>query len=227
MEYGSIIHSSMTYLALDTQLPWEAMLAEARGIRARFVPHREREQGTKGWYSVVLHGLGEQCTLGHEDYGLSAEEQEHHFHWTSVADACPITTRYFRETFPIQKYGRIRFMLLEARGVVPFHNDYVERKLASVSVALNHPQGFAFRFRVGERVEEVPFRPGAAFALNLSYPHSVVNDSDEDRYHIIAHPLRSTGAYRELICRSYAKSGGHLDGVQRPPEARSTAEARS
>ncbi|MFY0539355.1 aspartyl/asparaginyl beta-hydroxylase domain-containing protein [Nannocystis pusilla] len=90
-----------------------------------------------------------------------------------------------------------------AGGRIPFHADYSERKLASISIALNHPEGCRFLYRDRGVVHEVPFADGRAFAVNLSYEHSVINDSQVDRFHLIVHVLRGNDRFRELFLRSF------------------------
>lgn len=204
--YGSIIYSDLPFLRLATEFPHQLMLAEATRLLTSFVSHREYEAATSGWSALVIHGIGPSHTLGYEAYGLSREEQEGAYSWTSAANECPVTTYFFQHVLDAGTYARIRFMRLAAGGRVPFHTDYTERKLASMSFALNHPPGFRFLMKTPAGVVEVPFQPGAAFALNLSYEHSVVNSGAEDRYHIIAHVLRGSPRYRELIVESFSRS---------------------
>lgn len=203
--YGDIIYSSLPYLQLDIDFPSKEMLAEAQNLVDQFVPHRENEEGTRGWRALVLHGLGEHMSLGYESYGITEAEQFLHYRWTKSATLCPVTTNFFQVLFPANKYGRIRFMMLQPGGSVPFHVDYTQSKLASINMALSHHEKCHFYYRIGNDTKEVPFKPGTAFALNLSYEHSVVNESDEDRYHIIVHTLKNTPAYKNMIIRSYNK----------------------
>jgi hypothetical protein len=221
--YGSIIYSKLPFLRLDIEFPHEQMLSEARSVVDRFVPHHGdrhsdttlyREDGTAGWYALTLHGQGERMTLSHADYGIGAEAQHLHYHWTEASSDCPVTTDFFTTVFPATEYGRIRFMLLRPGGGIAFHTDYAEPKLASMSFALSHPPGCHFDYRMGEEEYEIPFTPGVAFALNLSYEHCVVNTSAEDRFHIIVHLLRSTDGYRDLILRSHDKYGDMAHALQ-------------
>ena len=48
----------------------------------------------------------------------------------------------------------------------------------------------------------VPFKPGSVIMLDVSNTHAYINDSDEDRYHIIVHGIRSK-EFEELVMRSY------------------------
>jgi hypothetical protein len=102
--------------------------------------------------------------------------------WTEIADLCPVTTKWLTEVFPCKKYGRVRFMLLRAGGAIDMHNDSRMRLIENINVALNNPVGCKWIWGDGE---ELIMEPGGVYAMNLSYNHSVINNSTEDRIHII------------------------------------------
>lgn len=205
--YGSIVHSDLPYLRLDIPPPDDAVLAEAASRVAHFVDHREGEVPDGRWQALALHGLGSDKTLGFEAYGVPEAGQADAYRWTDAADLCPATTAYVKASFPEAQFGRVRLMLLRPGGRIPFHADYSERKLASISIALNHPAGCRFLYRDRGEVHEVPFVDGRAFAVNLSYEHSVVNEGSVDRFHLIVHVLRGNARLRELFLRSFARHG--------------------
>ena len=211
LPYKEIVFSDLPYLPLMLQFPFEEMLSEARSMLERFVDHREYEGGVSGWKALVLHGIAAEMTQGYEKYGIPAERQSEYCIWTEIADACPVTRNYFQSDFPGDSFGRIRFMLLRPGGVIPWHADYPGRSLASITLALNHPPGCDFLFNTPRGHVKVPFQAGKGFALNLSYPHQVVNLGTEDRFHMIVHVLRSSHAYRELIVRSHQAEMGRTE----------------
>ena len=51
----------------------------------------------------------------------------------------------------------------------------------------------------------VPFETGSSFLLNISNRHTVINKSNEYRYHIIVHHL-SIKDLDSLVLKSYNKS---------------------
>ena len=53
----------------------------------------------------------------------------------------------------------------------------------------------------------VPFEAGKAMMLDVSNIHAYVNNSKEDRYHIIVHGIRSK-QFEKLVEDSYEKNGG-------------------
>ena len=188
-------HAPWLRLAIDA--PFADMLAEARALRHRFVRHRT--QDGQGWLSLCVHGIAADMTDAYQAYQL--DEKDVVYDWTDIADQCPETVRYFREEFPYIRYQRLRFMLMEPGGYILPHSDYKNSTLgAAVNFSLNNPQGCRM---VTER-GVLPFEDsGSVFLFNNHYHHCVVNDSGEDRYHMIVHghwdPLR----WNQLICDSY------------------------
>ena len=174
------------YLELDIEGPWKAMLEEARGVDHMFVQHRGGYDH-QGWNSLCIHGLGAtltDATGGYPEY-RDIPDDKLNYHWTEVADLCPVTAEYFQTKFPYQKYLRIRFMRLDPGGYISPHHDSTSFNLSAVNISLNNPAGCTM---VQEGIGIVPFRDeGSVFLFNNSYEHIVWNQSTEPRYHIIVH----------------------------------------
>lgn len=173
--------SNAKFLKLDIPFPYEAMLAEAKALRHRFIPHRDGE--SNGWESLTLHGLGEDKTGSWADYGyISGADAGKDMHWTPASDACPVTKEFFLNQFPCKQYGRVRFMLLRAGGHIGLHSDSSIPLVENINMVLNNPAECIWKWGDGETFEMLP---GNAYAVNIHYMHSVYNNSNEDRYHII------------------------------------------
>jgi Aspartyl/Asparaginyl beta-hydroxylase len=187
------------FLKLDIPFPYKEMLAEAKALRHRFVEHRGGD--AKGWYSLTLHGLGENKTGIWKEYGyptsVSASDD---MHWTPAADDSPVTKEFFLNHFPCKKYGRVRFMLLEAGGHIDMHSDGNMRLLENINMVLNNPNGCKWIWGDGEG--SPPMTPGEMYAMNISYHHALVNNSDEDRYHLIVARHDATDEWKSLIEQS-------------------------
>ena len=184
------------YLKLDILFPYEEMLTEAKALRHRYVAHRGSE--SQGWYSLTLHGFGEQKTGVWKDYGFkSSVEASDHMFWTAAADACPITKNFFLNSFPCLKYGRVRFMLLEAGGSIGLHSDSKIPLLENITLVLNNPVDCVWLWGDGD--QSPPLKPGEAYAMNISHKHAIVNNSNEDRFHIIAARHDATPEWKSLI----------------------------
>ena len=161
--------------------PHEAMLEEARSLDHLFKLHRNErggEEGHKEWSGLAIYGISSEKIGHYSEYGYRSHD-EVPYRWCLEEEA-PITTRYFKESFPHVKYHRIRFLRVKAGGWVNMHQDF-ETMIGPfpINMALNMPEGCIMR--LDDQV--VPFEAGKAFAVNVSYRHDVRNVfSKEDRY---------------------------------------------
>jgi hypothetical protein len=196
--------SDAKFLKLDIPVPYQAMLKEAQALKHRFTEHRNPEGQHSGWKSLALYGLGESRHENWSEYGYkSALEAAKDFKWTPASEECPTTMQFLLNTFPCKRYGRVRLMLLEAGGWIGPHNDTKHRLLENINISLSNPAGCVWRWGDGE---EVFMEPGGAYAMNISYEHSIVNNSTEDRYHLIVARHDSTDEWHTLIDQASAKA---------------------
>jgi hypothetical protein len=186
-EFSWIVGASKTpYLKLSIEGPWAQILAEIKRLDHLFVPHRDDSQ-TQGWSSLCLHGLGFDKTDTPYMYPefRNIPDNELPWDWTEISEQCPITTDYFKNKFPYNKYFRLRFMKLDAGGFINPHTDGTSFNMGAVNISLNNPVGCEMVLR---DVGVVPFEDtGSVFAFNNSYDHLVWNQSQEARYHMIVH----------------------------------------
>jgi hypothetical protein len=185
--YQAVIHHpDIPYLPLKLPfaVPHAEMLAEAKKLEHCYVQHREGEIHA-GWKSLCIHGISSVHIKHAEAYGYDPETAP--YRWTDIANLCPVTTSFFKDLFRYRVYHRVRFMMLEPGGYVGPHTDMAKRKLSSINLALNNPEGCQF---VLEGQGVIPFEPGSANMLGLYRRHSVWNDSIEPRFHIIIHGAR-------------------------------------
>jgi hypothetical protein len=184
--------SGLPYLQLDIDVPWQTILEEWQQVKDLAVLHRANDSygssANEGWFSLVLHGTGPTNT----------EESSGDRSWTQIADQCPKTTAWIKNTFVINEHtGRIRFMLLTPGGHIILHKDRAVKKLFEINVAITNPKNCEFRFK---NYGAVPFTNGTAFMVDISNEHFLFNDSDEPRLHIILH----TKIDNKTIEKSYA-----------------------
>jgi hypothetical protein len=196
--------SESKYLNLNITFPYKEMLEEAKALRQRYVKHRE---GTSnGWHGLVLHGLDEHKTGAWKNYGIAnSTEASDLMHWTEAANLTPITKDYFVNHFPCKKYSRVRFMLLEAGGFIDFHSDSKGPIIDNISFVLNSPEGFEWRWQDGS--PNLDMRPGHAYAMNIHYHHGLWNNSNEDRYFIIASRNDSLPEWKKLVLDAADRQG--------------------
>jgi hypothetical protein len=198
--------SDWPWLFLDLQVPYEEMLEEAKALESEFVPHRRYDEGAgyghRGWKSICVHGLSATQTENYSAYGHASLDSAP-YKWTEIADQCPITVKFLKETFPFERYYRVRFMWLEPRGYIAPHRDQKESGFFPCNIALNQPKGCEFGMQ-GRGL--LPIKEGSVFLPNISNLHFVQNESQEVRIHLIIHGVagREFSRYEELILRSAA-----------------------
>jgi hypothetical protein len=189
--------SDAKFLKLAISVPYKAMLDEARALKHRFTEHRNGDSLHKGWKGLALYGLGENLHESWQDYGYAnAIEAAKDFKWTAAATECPVTMNFLHNNFPCKRFGRVRLMLIEAGGWIGFHSDTRHRILENINISLSNPAGCIWKWSDGE---ELFMEPGGAYAMNISYQHSIVNNSNEDRFHLIVARHDSTDEWRNLM----------------------------
>jgi hypothetical protein len=190
--------TSAKYLKLDLLVPHEKMAEEARALRSRFILYRNQDSYQhSGWYSLPIFGLSLDKPMSWDAYGYSsANEAAKDFAWTEIAEQCPVTVNWLKTTFPSQKLGRVRFMLLEAGGYIAPHTDSPYSIPDPVNIALTNPVNCDWVWGDGTTLD---FKPGSVYAMNISYEHSVKNNSTEDRYHLIVHHHDSTPEWKSMM----------------------------
>jgi len=200
--------SKLPWLELDIEFPYAEMHEEAKAVKHLFVKHRDQDGSGgyrhQGWRSLCIHGIDSDKTNHYGQYGYTSNE-ETPYRWTEIAEKCPITSKFFKETFPYREYFRLRFMLLEPGGFITPHVDTEVNKLSPINIALNHPKGCLMK--MSGHKGYVPFSAGKAILLDVGNEHAYINKSEEDRYHIIVHGIK-TKEYEKLVVRSYEKSHG-------------------
>jgi hypothetical protein len=190
--------SDAKYLQLDIEIPYKEMCDEAMALINKFTPHRRDDHyAHQGWESLTIHGLGWDKHEGYKSYGYKkGKDASNDMHWTEISDLCPVTTKWLKEIFPCKKYGRVRFMLLKAGGYISLHKDSSIQLIENINVALNNPEGCKWVWGDGE---ELIMQPGGVYAMNLYYEHQVVNNSNEDRMHMIIARHDATDEWKTLI----------------------------
>jgi len=190
-------HSGLPWLLLQLQIPYHDIAKEALRLLDRFVEHRGGIG--RGWRSLCIHGIDEEKTRSARHYGHVEEDAP--YRWTSIANACPVTTKFIRDSFPLGRLFRVRFMLLEPGGYIAPHRDTESNYLSAVNIGITNPLGALFKMR---NKGLVPFDAGKAFLLDVGNEHSCVNLSNEPRIHIIVHGDQPSIEWGNLLLRSYA-----------------------
>lgn len=192
--------SNLAYLKLDIKVPYVQIQQEVNNIKDLFVTHREDYNEHEGWYSFSIHGKSYDSTREDEYYN-----DQRPFVWTNEAEALmPLTVDFFKNNWFGNTFARLRVMKLAPGGYIFLHSDEDKNKtnncMYPVNIAITQPKECEFIF---ENAGVVPFEPGSAFLLNVSNKHLVINNSNEDRYHLIAHHLTTTREYNKIIVNSF------------------------
>ncbi len=179
---------------------WEE---EAKQVEPYYVSHRGSEEHD-GWTSCCLHGLGVDKTNGYEFY----QDADNGYNWTELTSLAPSITQFWK-SFPAESYKRIRFMKLAAGGRINLHRDCEPDDLQgfdpfehdfALNVAIIQPQDCIMKVDG----KTVPWVPGMSILLNVSKDHEVINNSNRDRIHMIAH--FKVGNRKDEFCKLVSRS---------------------
>ena len=196
MQYPDIPYMQVFY---NFPMPYEDIMKEILPLKDHFIYHRSKEPH-KGWSSIVLHGLSSIHTQSPENYGYTNENAP--YIWTDVSKYCPILCDFIKKNFVYEKYFRIRIMKLEPKGIIYPHIDGGFNHIGPINIAINNPKKCNF-YMDGHGI--IPFEDKLAFSVNIgSKLHFVVNNSKEDRYHVILHGTKSD-ICKQVIYKSYKK----------------------
>jgi hypothetical protein len=199
------------WIQLDLDIDLNQWKIESK--EATFQKHRGDDH--PGWNSCCIHGIYVDKTGAWTTYGYTNED-EVPYKWTSISAQTPTIKNFWQNSFPSDRYRRIRFMELEAKGIISPHSDMPGRLPGEenfdalafgvpVNIAVVHPEDC---FMVLEGKGIVPFKEGSAFIVNIRHYHSVINFSNTPRIHVIGHSFgygSKLENFSELIARSYRK----------------------
>jgi hypothetical protein len=195
--YENIINDyNLPWLKLKIKIPYDVILNEIVKIQHLFVKHRDEHNDHEGWMSFCIHGKSYDATREDEHYN----DDRNHI-WTKEAiENLPNTIKFFKEIWPNKNFRRLRVMLLKPNGYISIHKDSSVHGLSPINVAINQPKNCKF---VMEKYGTVPFNKGDAFMLDTANNHTVFNNSDENRYHIIVHHGIIGDSFKNLVIESY------------------------
>jgi hypothetical protein len=204
-----ILKKDLKWLELDIDIPVSDWKTEISSAENYYQEYRDTE--SKGWSSCCLHGLAADKIYTADNYGLN--EYDAPYNYTELSKHCPLITNFWKNVFPAERYTRIRFMKLESRGFIDWHDDGTIppgfdplMSILPINVAITHPE------HCNMMVEDqtVPWKEGKLFLINISKKHKVVNNSNFTRVHMIANVIlgNRVNDFCELLVRSYNKQHG-------------------
>jgi hypothetical protein len=187
--------SGLPWLQLGVEIPFKEILNELESIQSLLVSHRDGYGEHSGWKSFCIHGKSFDATREDEHYNDSRPHI-----WTPEAKQyLPKTVEYFIK-WPSFDFTRLRVMLLEPGGYVSIHSDSNKSALMPVNIAITQPLECNF---VMKDHGTVPFSAGSAFWLDVSNMHTVFNNSDQLRWHIIVHQSFDNVEFQQMVVNSY------------------------
>jgi hypothetical protein len=195
------ILNKTSWLELDLSIDLEQWTTEANIASEYLIPYRENE--SNGWSSVAIHAEGENIYSNvkatYSDYS-----------WTRLSEKTP-TIKRFWEQMPFENLARIRFMGVESHGYVGKHRDLPPSSVTDmldfiipINIAIIHPDDC---YMTLTDIGVVPFKPGKVILVNITNEHSVTNNSDTRRIHLIGYgrPGNRIEEFCDLILRSHDK----------------------
>jgi hypothetical protein len=200
------------WVKLDINIDLNKWLEESKLAADYYVDHRDVKNGEgthNDWQSCVLHGIDIHKTNVWQVYGYDKEPP---YAWTELGNKSKNIKQFWKEEFPSENFARIRFMKLGAQGSISPHNDgrgkvdlnKILEYPIPINVAILHPNNCFMTFK---DYGVVPFAAGSLFMLNILNDHSVINFSDQERVHLIAHCYlgNRTQDFLTLLAKSYRK----------------------
>lgn len=168
---------STKWVKMGFDVPCLDIENEYNAVKDSLVIHRP-EDGHKDWFAMTLYGVNAQSTNSHWEYGRSSKKEI-----TSIGELCP-KTMAFVSSLPYARIDDVRYLVIKAGGYIAEHVDVPEHNwLDPLNISITYPKGSKF-IHDGE---EIPYAPGVPIVLNIHYPHSVENNSNEDRLHLLIH----------------------------------------
>ena len=163
-------------------MPHQDMMGEMLAIKHLAVTRSDTH--TRGWSKLCLHGHGLHELRSYLDYDGPLEGFDRRYRWSDeIRDDIPHTRAFFDDFRPFEHLRRIRLQWLEPGGYLEPHRDtdHGTDRRVTINIAVNNPPGCEMRF--GDTV--VPFQAGTMFMIDSTQEHSVHNDSDQARAHLI------------------------------------------
>jgi hypothetical protein len=191
------LFSDAKCLKLDIDFPHTEIFKEVSALRNKFVEYRS-SYNTKGWYSLPIIGKSSKEPYSWDCYYDASQDAVKDMQWTEIAELCPVTKQWLEQVYPSKHYARVRFMLLEPGGYIEPHTDTNHQILGAVNFAITNPKECVWHWDN----DTLDFLPGDAYAVNISYMHSVKNNSDQDRYHLIVHHYDSTNEWKSMMTKA-------------------------
>ena len=186
--------SSAKSLQLDIKVDYKSILEEAVNLKNRFIAYKAKPYSHQGWKSICLYGISEKHIDTWGDYGFkTAEEAGNASIWTSISKDCPATVNFLQTQFPCNKFGQVRFELLESNGRVEEHSSSRIPVLENIIIPLTD-----YKWIWDDGIE-CNLKAGSAISMNIHYFHSITNTSNIDQYCLVINRHDSTNEWKSIV----------------------------
>ena len=201
MNYESIRKNpdNYPYFVLDVPVfPHEQALKEAKNLPINlYYAHRINPNRRQDIYQFSI--FGKQCN------GKASFSDTDNYFTDEARTYLPTIVDYYENVFP-QNYTAIRLASLKAGGSILPHIDNKQKGFftpgrSSFNTAINMPKGVVWN--IGKTT--IPFRAGESNAIDFSIEHSVINNSTEDRYHLLIGVFNESTEFKRIVEDSYRK----------------------
>ena len=175
----------------NLKVPFKKIYEEyLKAENVKFYDHR-KESLNKGWCAHTLYGFGEDKTLGYLHYRRIQERRK----WSSSIKYFPEIYKFVK-MLPYMKLYEVRLLLLKSKGYISPHIDLPLMCLDPLNIAIHFPKKCFFKFT---KFGYIPFSDGKSFVLNIGYEHSVWNESEEPRLHLVINGKKEFFFYDVLL----------------------------
>lgn len=143
--------------------------------------HYNRNNYEGSWSTIQLRSVNGQLD-NNTAIQSSALQGDHTFKDTPLLDHCP----YIKEVIGFFKMEKtaVRLMKLDAGAVIKPHSDHcLNFEEGEVRIHIPVITDTQVKFFLEE--EQIPMQEGSCWYLNLSLQHSVNNESNTDRVHLV------------------------------------------
>lgn len=225
--------SRMPWLELDINTPHNELINEIKQFSENLIPfcsNISKESETyqsrdaqakrlqvdkcvKDWEFITLYGIGSNIVSRKEDYtSLNKINVSHK--WTDAGNKCPLHKKIIEDTFILDNDITIMYAVLRPGGFCTPHTDAdkdsdKKNVLTSLTLMTYNPSGSIFFF---ENWGKIPIKQGKMYLLNVAYYHATINNSNENRYHLMFRIQNRDKTFidyfkdKDIISRSFLKS---------------------
>lgn len=158
-------------------------LTEINNLEKKNLFTKHRSEYNEGWESFTLHGTA---------YNNTETNDPNKDHWTKEAlENCPQLVDYIKNSKIKDSYARVRIMKLKPHSCIGIHSDdfFSKKEMWGLNISINNPEDCKMHFwsESFDYLGIVPWEPGKCFAIKINNKHMVINNSNENRYHLIIH----------------------------------------